>query len=286
MSTADQPQARSGSRLKRGVLLALAIGATLYSVIPLWFALVSSVRPEGDIFRYLSPLSIKSIWPTTLTGASFRTLMDTGFGAPVVNSVIVALLTIVIGLILCSAAAFALGVLQFRGQKFLFGVTLVGFLMPFDALAIPLSQVLSGAGFQNTYDGLILPAVGNGLAIFALRQFFRNIPRELLEAAQMDGYGWWRILFRIYLPLSKPALISAALILFVFQWHAFLWPLLIAPDPAIQVAPVAIAQFSQETFVDFGAIFAGTVITAAIPLCLLLYAQKYFVASIAGTGVK
>jgi multiple sugar transport system permease protein/putative chitobiose transport system permease protein len=266
--------------------VALALGATLYAIAPLWWALVGSLRPQGDIFRYLSPLSVKSIWPTTFTWASFRTLLATGFGYPVLNSAIVAVFTIVIGLALCSAAAFALGVLRFRGRRILFALTLVGFLMPFDALAIPLNGILTGAGFQNTYGGLILPAVGNGLAIFALRQFFMNIPRELLEAAQMDGLGWWRILVRVYLPLSKPALISAGLILFVFQWHAFLWPLLIAPDPAIQVAPVAIAQFSQETFVDFGAIFAGSVITAAIPLLLLLYCQKYFVASIARTGVK
>ncbi len=102
----------------------------------------------------------------------------------------------------------------------------------------------------------------------------------------MDGLGWWGILWRIYLPLSRPALVGAGLILFVFQWQAYLWPLLIAPDPDKRVPPVAIAQFAGEHGVDFGAIFAGAVVTAAIPLLVLLFFERYFTQSLTATGVK
>jgi putative chitobiose transport system permease protein len=102
----------------------------------------------------------------------------------------------------------------------------------------------------------------------------------------VDGLGWWGTLWRIYLPLSRPALVGAGLILFVFQWQAYLWPLLIAPDPDKRVAPVAIAQFAGEHGVDFGAIFAGAVVTAAIPLLVLLFFERYFTQSLTATGVK
>src|SRR5699024_8013854 len=110
--------------------------------------------------------------------------------------------------------------------------------------------------------GLVLPGIGNGIAVFALRQFFLGIPSELHEAARVDGLSWWGVLWRIYIPLSKPALVSAGLVLFIFQWQAFLWPLLIAPDPDMQVAPVAIAKFAGENYVHFGAMFAGALLTA------------------------
>jgi multiple sugar transport system permease protein/putative chitobiose transport system permease protein len=128
--------------------------------------------------------------------------------------------------------------------------------------------------------------VGNGFAVFLLRGFFLAIPTELSEAARIDGLGWWGVFWRIYLPLSRPALVGAGLILFVFQWQAYLWPLLIAPDASKRVAPVAIAQFAGEHGVDFGAIFAGAVVTATLPLLVLLFFQRYFTQSLSATGVK
>jgi multiple sugar transport system permease protein/putative chitobiose transport system permease protein len=162
----------------------------------------------------------------------------------------------------------------------------VSFLIPFDAIAIPLTTLFRDVELQNTYLGLILPGVGNGFAVFLLRGFFLGVPRELVDAARVDGLGWWGIFRRVYLPLSKPAMVGAGLILFVFQWQAYLWPLLIAPSPAMEVAPVSIAQLSGEQGADFGAIFAGAVLTALVPLLVLLFFQRYFTQSLANSGMK
>jgi hypothetical protein len=143
---------------------------------------------------------------------------------------------------------------------------IVSFLIPFDAIAIPLLSIFRGAGLENSFLGLILPGIGNGLTVVVLRSFFLGIPTELVDAARVEGLGWWGVFWRIYLPLSRPALIGAGLILFVFPWQAYLWPLLIAPDPDMKVVPVAIAQFAGQQAVDFGAIFAGATMTAALPL--------------------
>jgi putative chitobiose transport system permease protein len=271
---------------RRTWLLVVAVAVSAVTLSPLWWATISSLRPRSAIFRYLSPLSIESIWPTPFTFRNYLSVLSGDFRWALINSFIVSASTIVIGLAVCAVAAFAFAVLDFPLRRAAFAVVVVSFLLPFESIAIPLARLLGDLGMQNTYNGLILPGIGNGMAIFALRQFFLGIPRELSESARVDGLGWWRVLWRIYLPLSKPALVGAGLVLFIMQWHAFLWPLLIVPDPAMQVAPVAIAQFAQENDVDFGAMFAGAILTALVPLFLLLYFQRYYLASIAASAGK
>lgn len=269
----------------RGLLLLGALIALLF-VLPLWWTVASALRPQEETFRTLSPVSIWTIVPRSLTLANFGKLAEGDFLPALVNSSIVTVGTLVIGLAICATAAFALAVIDFPGRTAIFAVMVVSFLIPFDAIAIPLTSIFRDAGLQNSYLGLILPGVGNGFAVFLLRGFFLGIPRDLAEAAKIDGLGWWGIFWRIYLPLSRPALVGAGLILFVFQWQAYLWPLLIAPDPSKRVAPVAIAQFASEHGVDFGGIFAGAVVTALLPLLVLLFFQRYFTQSITATGVK
>jgi ABC-type glycerol-3-phosphate transport system permease component len=255
-------------------------------VLPLWWAAVSALRPQRETFATISPVSFWTLWPRDLTFGNFARLFGTGFGRAMLTSSIVTAGTLVAGLAICSTAAFALAVLRFPGRGVVFAVMIVSFLIPFDAIAIPLMSVFRGAGLANTYAALILPGIGNGFAVFLLRGFFLGIPTDLAEAARIDGLGWWGVFWRIYLPLSRPALIGAGLILFVFQWQAYLWPLLIAPDPQMRVAPVAIAQFAGQQGVDFGAIFAGAVMTALVPLLVLLFFQRYFTQSVSSSGVK
>ncbi|MCF2436167.1 carbohydrate ABC transporter permease [Streptomyces thinghirensis] len=134
----------------------------------------------------------------------------------------------------------------------MFAVILLSFMIPFDAIAIPLSATLRDWGLQNTYLGLMLPGIGNGLAIFLLRQFFLAVPRELVEAARMDGLGWWGVFWKIYLPLSRPALIGAGLTLFTFQWQSYMWPLLIGTEPSRQLGPIALSTLQGQLVVDYG----------------------------------
>lgn len=274
---------------RRGGRMWLVVGGgiiALLFLLPLWWAVVSSLRPEEETFRTLSPVSIWTLIPREPTLDNLVRLFEGDFGRAMLNSVIVTVATLAIGLAINATAAFALAVLRFPGRSAIFACMVVSFLIPFDAIAIPLASTFRDAGLDNTYLGLILPGVGNGFAVFLLRGFFMGIPKELAEAARVDGLGWWGIFWRIYLPLSRPALIGAGLILFVFQWQSYLWPLLIAPDPAMKVAPVAIAQFSGQYGVDFGRIFAGSVMTALVPLLILLFFQRYFTQSISASGMK
>ena len=272
-------------RASRLALLgAVAVGAM--SMAPLYWALISSLRPSEDILRYLSPLSIWTFVPNRLTLDNLFNVLTGPFGRSMFNSALVALVTIVLGLIICSMAAFALAKLRLPGKAAIFSIVIVSFLIPFDAIAVPLLTLFRAVGLQNTYLGIILPGVGNGFAVFMLRQFFLGVPSELAEAARIDGLGWFGVFLRIYIPLSGPALISAGLILFVFQWQAFLWPLLIAPDPSYKVAAVATADFAGQFSTDFGSLFGATVIVSIVPLVVLLVFQRYFTASLASSGTK
>jgi ABC-type glycerol-3-phosphate transport system permease component len=258
----------------------------LLFVLPLWWTLASALRSQTETFRTLSPVSIWTLIPRGFTLDNFIRLFQGGFGQAVLNSTLVTAVTLVLGLAISATAAFALAVLRFPGRSAVFAVMVISFLIPFDAIAIPLASIFRDVQLENSYAGLILPGIGNGFAVFLLRGFFLGIPRELADAGRVDGLSWWGVFRRIYLPLSRPALIGAGLILFVFQWQAYLWPLLIAPDPSKKVAPVAIAQFSGEFGVDFGRIFAGSIVTAIIPLMILLFFQRHFTQSLSATGGK
>ncbi len=254
--------------------------------IPLWWVTVSALRPSDAIFRYLSPLSLWSFWPKDLTFDNIVELWQGNFRRAITNSIVVSGVTVIFGLVICSTAAFALAVIEFPLRGLVFMIMVVSFLIPFDAIAVPLFGIMRDMRLQNTYTGLILPGVGNGLAVFLLRQFFLGIPKELREAAVVDGLSWFGIYWRIYLPLSGPAMVSAALILFVFQWQAYLWPLLIAPAPQYKVASVAIAQFAGQYDTDFGLIFAAALFISLIPMVVLTLLQRFYSASVASTGGK
>lgn len=281
----DSAAIRLGRGERAGMALLGGLIALLF-LLPLWWTVAGALRSEEETFRTLSPVSGWTLVPQHLTPANFAALFQGGFGRAMLNSAVVTAATLVVGLAICSTAAFGLAVLRFPGRTTVFAVMVVSFLIPFDAIAIPLSALFRDVELQNTYLGLVLPGVGNGFAVFLLRGFFQGIPRELADAAHVDGLGWWGVFWRIYLPLSKPALVGAGLILFVFQWQAYLWPLLIAPSPAMKVAPVAIAQLSGEQGADFGAIFAGAVLTALVPLLVLLFFQRYFTQSLSSSGMK
>lgn len=269
------------------VLHAATIAATgLIFFLPLWWIFVSAFRPEEDIFRYLSPLSLETFLPTRWTFDHVVVLFESSFGRSIFNSLFVAVATVLGGLVVCTLAAFALSVIEFPGRNLVFTTMIVSFLIPFDAIALPLYDIMRGAELQNSYLGLILPGLGNGLAVFLLRQFFLGLPKELREAAMVDGMGWFQVFWRIYLPLSGPAMISAGLIMFIFQWQAYLWPLLIAPATEYKVAAVSIAQFSTAYGITFGPIMAGAMCISLVPMIILVFFQPYFSNSVASTGSK
>jgi putative chitobiose transport system permease protein len=278
---------RIGTTRPRRVAVAVVSWAVgILFALPLLWMLSGSFRDSGDLLSSVYPLSPAILLPRTASLDNYATLLSGPFGLSVANSLVVTAVSVVVGLLLSAMAAFAVAKIPFRGATVLFVVIVMSFLVPFDAIAVPLANLFRGWGLNNTYAGLILPGVANGFAVFALRQFFLAIPSELAEAARVDGLSWWGIFWRIYLPLSRPALIGAAFTLFLFQWGAYLWPLLIGTDSSVMLGPIALSTLATQQEVDFGAIFAGAVLLTLVPLVLLLVFQKYFTASLAATGSK
>lgn len=288
MKTTNAPVPSAPRRLSalRHMPLVTAVVMGVLFALPLLWVLAGSLRPGDKVLAGLDRVSWHSLIPTDATLHNYVTLFQGDFGRAVLNSIGVAVATVLLGLVLSAMAAFALSVFRFRGRGLVFAVILLSFMIPFDAIAIPLSDVFRDWGLQNTYAGLILPGIGNGLAIFLLRQFFLAIPRELVEAARMDGLSWWGVFTKIYVPLSRPALIGAGLTLFTFQWQSYMWPLLVGTEPDKQLGPIALGTLQGQMVVDYGQVFAAAVVLTVIPLLVLLRLQRYFTQSIAGSGLK
>ena len=273
-------------RTRWGWTVVAAIVGVLF-IAPAAWILIGSARPSTDIVNSMSPLSWSTPIPQRLTGANYSQLFSiAGFGRPMLNSLLVCTVSVVVGLAVSAPAAYAFAVLKFRGRGLLFAVVVISFLVPFEAIAIPLAQQFTTWGLANTYVGLILPGVGNGLAIFNLRQAFLGIPSSFREAALIDGGSEPRILGRIYLPLSGGALINSAILLFLAQWTSYLWPLLITSSSNLLVAPLALAKTYSEHSFNFGENFAGSVLLSLIPALLLFVLQRFFALSVAASGNK
>jgi ABC-type glycerol-3-phosphate transport system permease component len=256
-------------------------------LLPLWWALASSLRPLNDIFKYVSPFSLAALIPDKITFEAYRSIFfDRGFGIAVFNSLFVALATVLAGLGVNSLAGFAFAVLRFPGRNALFGITVLTFLVPFEAISIPLYTVVRSLGWLDTYLALIVPGVANGIVIFLFRQFFSQVPRELVDAARIDGASWLTIFVRIYLPLSKPVIISAALLIFLFQWEAFLWPLISTRSEGLKVIQVALAGFELRYQTLWNELFAAATLAALIPLLILLPLQRFYVQGVTAGGFK
>ncbi len=254
---------------------------------PLLWGLASSLRPLEEIFRHTSPFSWRSLVPTPPTLEAYRVIFfEKGFGRALLNTGLVAVVTVAGGLLVAALAGFAFARLEFPGKQPLFVLTVVTFLVPFEAIAIPLYDLVQGLGWIDTYWALIVPGVANGIAIFLFRQFFAEIPSDLVDAARLDGASWLGILFQIFLPLSKPVMIGASLLLFLFQWESFLWPLIAVRSEQYKVVQVALSDFQTQYQTLWNELFAASIVAAVVPLLLLLPLQRYYVQSVVGTGLK
>lgn len=266
-------------------LLAALVG--LLFVLPAIWMLLGSLRPGSDVIGSVSPLSWNTLIPDVWTLDNYASLFGPlRFGQALTNSLIVGFASVALGLAISIPAAYALSVFRFPGRELVFAILVVGFMIPFEAIAIPLAQIFTQWHLDNTYIGLILPGIGNGLAIFNLRQFFLGIPQELHEASRVDGASEFRTMTQVYLPLSVTPVINSALLIFLAQWSAYLWPLLVVSDDNIQVAAIALSRTFSDTSFNFGQMFGGALVISLIPAVLLLVLQRYFTQSVATKGLK
>ncbi len=282
------PGRRPRRRSARTVFLtAVAVVVSVAFVLPALWILIGSFRPNLEILTSWSPLSWRLVVPSELTLENYiRLLIDSGFARALLNSFVVCIASVVIGLAMSAMAAYALAVYHFPGRGVVFAVIVISFMVPFEAIAIPLAQQFTNWGLGNTMTGLILPGVGNGLAIFNLRQYFLGIPGSYREAAMLDGASEPRILFSLYMRLSGPALTNSALLIFLGQWTAFLWPLLIVSDNRLQLAPVALASTFGEHGAEYGQNFAGTIVLTLVPAVSIFVLQRFFGRLSMGSGEK
>lgn len=273
--------------LKSGLWYVACLAFALFTVTPFLWAVASSLKPLNAIFADVVPFTWRTFIPSPLTFEAYTALLTgTNFPRAIGNTVFVAAAVVVCGLFISSLAGFTFAKLNFPGKNFLFILVMVSFMIPFEAIAIPLYNVVNTFGWLNSYYALIIPAIANGLTVFLFRQFFAAIPTELVEAAVVDGASMFRIYSTIFLPLSRPALLGGGLLLFVSQWESFLWPIIAASDPDLRVIQVALAYLNTQYTTLWNQLFAGTAIAAAIPLVLILPLQRYYVRSVSNTGIK
>jgi multiple sugar transport system permease protein len=242
----------------------------------------TSLRTEADLFADPARL-----WPIEPTVGGFRRVWsELPFVRLAVNSIVFALGTTVLLLVFDSAAAYALARLRFRGRRIVFWLVIGCLMIPFQVTLIPTFELVNRLGWLNTYHGLIVPRMASAFGIFFLRQFFSTIPRELDEAALLDGASHLQIYRRIALPLAKPALATLFVIHFMNLWNDFLWPLVMTTDPEMRTLPAGLTLFAGQHVTDHAVLMAGATISLAPLAIAFLVAQRYFVQGIATTGLK
>jgi len=249
---------------------------------PFLVMLLTAFKPQHEIITF-PPRLIPLDW--SLENYQ-KVLTELPFGLLLRNSVIYSTTITVVSLFFDSMCAYALSRLTFRGREFIFLAILATLMVPTQVTLVPLFLNLYSLHWINTFQGLIVPHLSSAFGIFLLRQFFLSIPRELEDAARMDGAGEFRIYWQIVLPLSGPALATLFIFHFMYNWNDFLWPLIVTTSGEMRTLPTGLALFMGDHNVEYGVLLAGATIAAAPLIIAFLFAQKYFVAGIALTGLK
>jgi multiple sugar transport system permease protein len=254
----------TGAARKTGLYIALTV-CTLIALGPLIWMLLASFMPLSQTTAYPPKL-----WPHPFTLAGYRAVFGNyPFLDFLRNSLIIAVISTIGSLASCSAAAFALSRLRFKGRSLLFMAVITSLIVPFAARMIPIFIEMRSVHWLNTWLPIILPNIlGNAYGIFLLRQFFITVPRELNEAAMLDGCNAFGILWRIYIPVSKPALAALSVITFVMSWNDFITPLVFINNPTLMPVAVGIAQLKGEATASWSWLMAAATLSV-LPLVLL-----------------
>ena len=262
------------------ILLALVM---LYPV--LWMV-VSSLRPNNEIFR--SPGIVLDSLRVANYGDGWTALSDP-FGTYLLNSAIVVLGCIIGNLVSCSMAAYAFARLEFTGKRLFFAVMLGTIMLPIHVIIVPQYIMFSQLDWVNTFLPLIVPKLlaTDAFFVFLMVQFIRGLPRDLDEAARIDGAGHPRIFLRIILPLMLPALATTTIFTFIWTWNDFFSQLIYLTDPDMYTVPVALRSFVDSTVAtSWGSMFAMSVVSLLPIFLAFLVGQRYLIKGIATTGIK
>jgi multiple sugar transport system permease protein len=258
----------------------LLFGGASLIMAPLAIVFITSLTPVGATATGFN-------LPTQITFANYQAAWSQGnFLLAFANSTFVALSVTALQIFTSALAGYALARLRFRGRQALLLLVLATLVIPFQLLVIPIFLILKWGHLLNTYSSLILPTAANGFGIFLLRQFFLTIPIELERAASLDGANRFQILWRIILPLSRPALVTLFLFTFIGEWNDLFKPLIFTTRPELRTVQLALAEF-QEQFTNSWQLMMAAVGIATVPVVLLfLIGQKQFIQGVASTGIK
>jgi len=266
-----------------GVLGAIA----LLMLFPLLWLISTALKSSTEnIFQ-----SPPQLLPSHPTLENFVTVWQSNpFGQYLFNSTLIAVLTVGLNLLFCSLAAYPLARLDFRGRDLIFALIVSTIMIPFQIVMIPLYILTVQLGLKNSYPGtylaIILPSIASAFGIFLLRQAFQGVPKELEEAARMDGCSelglWWYVM----LPAIRPALVTLAIFVFIGSWSDFLWPLIVIDRPEYYTLPLGVATLAGTFSLDWRLVAAGSVISIAPVLLFFLFMQRYIVPTETGSGVK
>lgn len=281
MSKAPSPYFSSSQvTLVRLVWMTVAAILALMMISPLLWMVSISFKTAQDSF---SP----ALLPADPTFENFTyVLTEVPFIRYMLNSLFVSATVTVVALFFHSMAGYALARLRFPGRELIFLAIFSTLLVSLPVIIVPLFIIVRALGMLNTYAGIIVPSIFNAFGIFLLRQYYLSLPREIEEAAVIDGAGYWRIYWSVILPLSKPILSALAILFFLANWNAFLWPLTVASDQSLWVVQVGIVNFKNEYAAAWNYMMAASTIVAIPTLVLFLVFQRQIMDSIKTSGLK
>ncbi len=260
----------------------LLITLAISMIFPYLWMLANSFKSRTNFFT--NPYSLIPMPPTLTTYADAVTIGR--MNVYMINSLLYAGTVLVCQLFIDSLAAYAYARVDFPGRETLFLAVLATLMLPGSVTLIPTFLIAHGLGLTNTFLGVVIPGFASAFGIFLLRQFFLNIPRELEDAARIDGSGFFGTYWRIMLPLAKSALVTLGVFIFLNEWSSFVWPLIVLSDWKKYPVTVGIALFRDVNSIDWPAVFAGSTIVSFPIVFLFIIAQEYIIGGISLSGLK
>lgn len=261
-----------------------AIVALIF-VSPLLWMIAASLKPEAQIFSDMS--TIRTFWPTAATlGNYVEVFTRVNMMKFILNSLFYVFVIVILDLAVNSICGYALAKFGFPGKELLLTVVISLMVLPMEAIMLPLYKEVASLGWVNTWAGLIVPFVGKCFSIYMFRQFFLDIPDDLLEAAAIDGCGPVKTFFTIVMPISGTVYATIFILDFVAHWNDFMWPMLVVTGEDMRTIQLAIQTFFGSKPIHYGAIMASLTISAIPMLLMFVFLQKYYVEGIASTGIK
>ncbi len=270
----------------RNVIAYLLLGAvSLIYIAPILFMFVGSFKPDENVL--LEAGSWKAFFPESVSLQNFFDVFSrVNFSLFMFNSLFITLSIVALGLVVNGLAGYAFARLRWRGRNSIFALIIALMIIPFEAIAVPLFYQMTYLGWRDTYIVQIVPFIVNAFSIYLFYTFFIGLPKELEEAARIDGAGSMRTFFQIIVPNSKPVFATVAILTFLTHWGSFLWPLMVTSGEDVRPLPVAIAQFQTLPPLQWGDIMAFGVMLVAPILVIFLLFQGWFIRGVAATGIK